>query len=385
VSIVHRPLRRNNLRCRLNLVSLEDRTTPALMGLGAAGQFAIVDVNGGQFNITGSSIVGNVGIGPKVDGHFHNTAVTGTVDIAPTANANIGNGTNARKVTATGGLVSVSLAQAQSDADTASASYSSLASTQTFGNRTTSLTVTGNGGVNVIGMQSLDFSRKVLTLSGGSNDVFVFNIARDFTFDHSQIVLTGGVTANHVIFNFAKNSSVDITNSSTVVGTFLAPKGSVTVNNSASFTGELVAENVVFHADKTVKGASFSPASPPSGASLSGFVYQDNNFSGTRDAGENGVSGITVVLSGTDSSGHTVSLTTTTGDDGSYTFTGLAAGTYQVTEQLPPFDPAGTNSVGTVNGHTDGTLVGGDTIGSVVLAAGNAGVEYDFAVVPLGN
>jgi choice-of-anchor A domain-containing protein len=386
VSTAHRPvrtLRRPSFRWRPTLQRLEDRTTPAtLTGLGTAGQFAIFDINGGQFSITGSSIAGNVGIGPNTSGNFNKTTVTGVVDIAHTADAHLNNPNG--KVSATGGIVTESLAQAQSDAKAASKADAAQAPTQTFGNRTASLTLIGNGGTNVIGMTSLDFAKKTLTLVGGANDVFVFNVTHDFTFDHSQIVLTGGVTANHVLFNFTKASTIDITDSSTVVGTFLAPKGSVELDNS-SFQGELIAKNLVVHSDQNLTAAAFTlTAAKVATASLSGFVYADMDFSGTRDAGDVGVSDVTVTLTGKDAQGNTVNLTTETASDGSYSFANLAPGTYQVTETPPSGYSIASNTVGTVNGAADGSLVGTNAIGSIVLAGGNAGVEFDFGVEPPG-
>jgi SdrD B-like domain len=382
VSIVHRsprPLRRPDCRWRPTLETLEDRTTPtALAGLGAAGQFAILDINGGHLTIGSSSVAGNIGLGPHATGTLQRDGVTGAVDVDPSATLHAG-----RHDLISGGIVPESLAQAQTDANAASAAYAALAPTQSFGNRTASLTVTGNGGTNVIAVTSLDFNHKTLTLSGGPNDVFIFNVARDLTFNHSQIVLTGGVTANHVIFNFAHAaSSIDISNSSNVVGTFLAPRGSLALDSSASFQGELIAKNLGIHTDPNLTAAGFTL--PVTGASLSGFVYADANFDGIREPGEAGISDVTIVLTGVDAQGNAVSLTTVTNSDGSYTFTNLAAGTYQLTEQLPSYYFNGTNAVGKVNGTTDGALVGSNAIGSIVLTAGNVGVEYDFAVVPPG-
>jgi len=64
---------------------------------------------------------------------------------------------------------------------------------------------------------------------------------------------------------------------------------------------------------------------------------------------------------------------TTTDAQGNYKFTGLAAGTYTIATT------ADSSSVGTVNGTTDGQGGAGfDTISSIVLGAGQNGINYDF-------
>ena len=64
-------------------------------------------------------------------------------------------------------------------------------------------------------------------------------------------------------------------------------------------------------------------------ASISGTVYQDSNGNGSLDAGEPGISGVSVSRSGTSSG------TTTTNASGAYTFSSLAAGTYSVDYTVP--------------------------------------------------
>jgi len=60
---------------------------------------------------------------------------------------------------------------------------------------------------------------------------------------------------------------------------------------------------------------------------ISGVAFQDVNGSGARDVGEDGIGGITVILSG--------GMTTTTSVDGSYSFSDVAVGTYTVTTDVP--------------------------------------------------
>jgi hypothetical protein len=328
--------------------------------------------------ITGSAITGDVAVGQHSTGVIHTTSVTGAVDVADTATLRPRNGGPLDSFS--GGVVHESLAQAQSDANSASTAYAALTPTQTFGNVTTSLTITGNGGTNVISMNSLDYSRKTLTLSGGPSDVFIFNVARDFTFNHSQIALTGGVTANHVIFNFTHAaSSIDISNSSNVSGTFLAPHASLSLRNSPSVQGELIAKDLTINADQQLTAAGFAlpVAAAPTG-SLSGIVYIDFNFDGSFDSGDTAQSRVTVTLTGVDSNNQAVSLSTETASDGSFSFTGLAPGTYQLTVDFVGGANA-TNTVGTAGGTTD---VGSDTISNIVLTSGAAGTGYNFGGQP---
>ncbi|MEZ5039338.1 MAG: SdrD B-like domain-containing protein [Saprospiraceae bacterium] len=67
-------------------------------------------------------------------------------------------------------------------------------------------------------------------------------------------------------------------------------------------------------------------------ASLGDYVWEDLNGNGIQDDGDTGVEGVTVNLK--DESGDVIE-TTTTGPDGSYSFTGLDPGTYSVQFVLP--------------------------------------------------
>ena len=70
--------------------------------------------------------------------------------------------------------------------------------------------------------------------------------------------------------------------------------------------------------------------------SLGDLVFGDTNGNGVRDAGEPGLGGRTVTLTPQGSTTSTsTSTTTVTAADGSYSFTGLAAGSYTVTVATP--------------------------------------------------
>src|SRR5205814_946583 len=109
---------------------------------------------------------------------------------------------------------------------------------------------------------------------------------------------------------------------------------------------------------------------------LSGFVYHDANNNALKEAGEAGIRGVTVTLTGTDDLGNAVSVTTTTAADGSYRFGNLrpsnAAG-YTLTETQVPGLLDGQDTIGTPGG-----TAGNDQFSAVVLSAGFNGSGNNF-------
>jgi hypothetical protein len=110
--------------------------------------------------------------------------------------------------------------------------------------------------------------------------------------------------------------------------------------------------------------------------SLSGHVYQDANDNGARDPGDPGVAGVTVTLTGSDDQNNPVSQTTQTGADGSYSFTGLRPGTYDLAETPPAGDFNGATTAG-----SQGGTAGVNTITGITLLPQMAGVNNDFGVL----
>ena len=107
-------------------------------------------------------------------------------------------------------------------------------------------------------------------------------------------------------------------------------------------------------------------------SSLSGFVYVDAGNDGVKGAGEAGIGGVTVTLTGTNDLG-AVSLTALTAADGSYSFANLRPGTYSVVET----QPAGYLDGKDTAGSTGGTVTN-DAISTIALGAGVASVNNNF-------
>jgi hypothetical protein len=111
-------------------------------------------------------------------------------------------------------------------------------------------------------------------------------------------------------------------------------------------------------------------------SALSGFVYVDCNNNGLRNAGEPGVPGVMVTLTGTTVQGPIAPQTALTDANGFYQFTNLRAGTYTVTETQPPGLLDGQDTRGNVT-PLPGSI-GTDVIPGILVGAGTEAMENNF-------
>jgi serine-aspartate repeat-containing protein C/D/E len=129
---------------------------------------------------------------------------------------------------------------------------------------------------------------------------------------------------------------------------------------------------------QSVSGLAFGNRAVPAIGSIAGTKFNDVNGNGTRDPGEAGVSGITIRL--VNSAGLVVSTTTDT--SGNFSFTGLPAGPYSLSEVLPagsvqtlPGGGAGIAVTLTPGQNATGFLFGNQ----VAAPASIAGVKFNDA------
>ena len=111
--------------------------------------------------------------------------------------------------------------------------------------------------------------------------------------------------------------------------------------------------------------------------SLAGRVYVDANFNRGYDAGEQGLAGVFITLTGTDDQGRAVSLTAVTDSFGNYHFSSLRPGTYALTETQPADYRDGSDTLGSLGGD-----LGNDAFANIVLRANQHGIEYNFGELP---
>ncbi len=116
--------------------------------------------------------------------------------------------------------------------------------------------------------------------------------------------------------------------------------------------------------------------------SLSGFVYVDVNRNGVRDAAtDTPLANVTVRLTGALVGGSPITpITTTTNENGQYTFNGLAPGSYSV-EQIQPL---GFNS-GATNPGTTGGVPTINLLSNVQINGDNSTVNNFGEITPLSK
>ncbi len=156
-----------------------------------------------------------------------------------------------------------------------------------------------------------------------------------------------------------------------------------TVNGTAdgTSTSSTLLSSISVGAGQSAVSENFGVYAP---ATISGEVYTDANADGQLDNGETGLTGSTVTLTGTTTTGVAVSISEPVGANGTYSFTGLVPGTYTVTDSNIPagYTPVASN-VGTVGGTADGTSTSSTVLGGISLAGGQSSINDDFGDILL--
>lgn len=176
------------------------------------------------------------------------------------------------------------------------------------------------------------------------------------------------------------NQPADTINGQTIPGTVTI--GAV---GSAKTVSPSLISNIVLGPGVTATDNNF--AEIPSSRTLSGTIFFDQNDNGTQDANESGISAQIVNLTGNDINNNPVTRSATTAADGSYSFTDLPPGTYNVTQ---PSQPSSTLNGQTIAGSTGGTPTSKATTPSSISAIDLTGshtlsVGNDFAEIPINH
>jgi hypothetical protein len=235
------------------------------LNLNTAGNYLLLDFGGtySQNGLGSAGIQGNVGLagttkanvsGPQTD------TITGAVDYGSSVT-----GLNTfSQATVNGGLVPTSnlngtTRTTYSDALAVANFAASLSPDVTYTSTLSSPTTftAGSGGLNVIDIgtsaNQAGIQNAPLTFSGGANDYFVVNVYGDVSLNTSM-TLSGGVTANHILFNIlsSDNNNFQTSNPSTKIYGTILDLGNVALGDknqasiqadAATFNGELISFN----------------------------------------------------------------------------------------------------------------------------------------------
>ena len=114
-------------------------------------------------------------------------------------------------------------------------------------------------------------------------------------------------------------------------------------------------------------------------SSIGGTVFRDFADDGALTAGDSGIAGVTMTLTGTAFDGTPITRTVTTGPGGTYSFDLLPAGTYTITQGS--ISEAYLTDGQTAAGSEGGT-VAPTVISAITLPANTAATDYLFPKVP---
>jgi uncharacterized repeat protein (TIGR01451 family) len=117
-------------------------------------------------------------------------------------------------------------------------------------------------------------------------------------------------------------------------------------------------------------------------ATIAGTVYEDPNNDGIKQPAENGISNVSIRLTGTDLYNNPVDTTLQTIANGTYAFTGLAPSNlagYTLTETQPGSHADGRDTAGSKGG-----TVTNDNIAAIPLLAAENATDYNFGEIGQG-
>ncbi len=167
--------------------------------------------------------------------------------------------------------------------------------------------------------------------------------------------VSGGDLASAGMFSFTINGTV-------------AAGASGTLTNTAVVSSDI--NDPVSDNDSSTAATTIDPQT----SSISGLVFLDLNGDGVQDPGDTGIAGVVITLTGENFLGTSVDVSVMTDADGSYSFDGLAEGTYNVAETQPAGFRPGMSVVG-----TGATAIASDNLFSQLgLAADTAATMFNF-------
>ncbi len=210
------------------------------VGLGSAGNYAIL-AKSGISTVSGSQVTGDMGVSP-----IDSTGITGFSLIMDSS------GTFSTSAQVTGKVYASDYSAPTPSIMTTAISNMETAYTDAAGRTLPDYTELGAGDISGMTLSPglYKWSSSVLintdvTLAGGPEDVWIFQIAGNLTMASAQsVILSGGAQAGNIFWQVAGGVGVEIGTTSHIEGIILA-QAAITMQTGASMNGRLYAQTAV--------------------------------------------------------------------------------------------------------------------------------------------
>ena len=267
----------------------------AVVNLGAAGDYAILSKSGIS-TVPLSAVTGNMGVSP-----ITSTAITGFSLILDSS------GQFSTSSQVTGKVYAPDYASPTPVNLTTAVSDMQTAYTDAAGRKLPDYTELGSGNIGGMTLAAglYKWSTAVtipttVTLSGGANDVWIFQIAGDLSIAGATSVnLSGGAQARNIFWQVAGGVGVDLGTTSHFEGTILA-QAAIEMETGASINGRLLAQTAVTLDANTITVApavaapNFGPISRASNGAVTLVITNMSGLSLTIQSSTNLISWTTV-------------------------------------------------------------------------------------------
>ena len=173
---------------------------PVNLGAAGPGNWTVLEIGTGQIDLSNPAgfVDGNIGVYAGGKLQSSGPDIMGNLYLGTGSTAQFSGGANVTGSTFQNASSQTLLNQARTDA-LAAAAAAKVLSGSSIASITGNLTLTPG----VYYLPKIDLgNNETLMLSGGIGDSFVFNISDDFKLNMSDIMLTGGLLEQNVLFNY---------------------------------------------------------------------------------------------------------------------------------------------------------------------------------------
>jgi hypothetical protein len=233
-------------------LALAPATARAAFLTGGADQFAVLgQFSSGQTNYNNGTITGDVGIGSPRQFTISNADLTGNVRFSGAADTNgflggappnnvSGGGNFTGSVIANDPVVTSALNAMNLLGQTLGGEAGTAISIVSGGSINAAAGVLDGSGNRVFTVSPVNFPNGAFTIGGSAADFVVLNIGTDTNL-HGQILLSGGITSDHVLINMVGGNytthtggpTLDVnTNGLSTFGIFLDPNGKMSASHT---------------------------------------------------------------------------------------------------------------------------------------------------------